>query len=47
LTTTGAAVRIGRGYAGTWIGEMANVMAWNRALSGEEITYLMNATRPV
>jgi hypothetical protein len=47
LTTTGAAVRIGTGYAGTWIGEMANVMAWNRALSGEEITYLMNATRPV
>jgi hypothetical protein len=46
LTTTTAAVRIGRGYAGIWIGEMAHVMAWNRALTQDEITSLMEATRP-
>lgn len=40
LTTTNAAVRIGRGYAGLWIGDMKQVQAWNRALSQQEIQQL-------
>ena len=40
LTNTGAPVRIGRGYAGLWIGDMRQVQAWNRALSQDEIQQL-------
>lgn len=40
LTQTDAAVRIGRGYAGFWQGEMQRVQAWNRALSQQEIQQL-------
>lgn len=40
LTATNAPVRIGRGYAGLWIGDMKQVQAWNRALSQQEIQQL-------
>lgn len=45
LAYTGAGVNIGRGYAGYWIGEMGMVMAWDRDLSQEEVTAVMNNTR--
>jgi hypothetical protein len=44
LTITSSGVRIGTGYAGYWIGEMGMVMAWDRALSQDEVNYVMNST---
>ena len=46
LTGTNANVRIGLGYAGWWIGEMALVQAWNRALTAEEIAQIWSDSAP-
>lgn len=45
LTTTTANIRIGRGYAGYWTGDMAIVLAYTRALTAIEVNQNFNATR--
>ena len=45
LTTTTNDIRIGRGYAGYWIGEMGPVLAYKRCLSDDEVLQIYNAMR--
>ena len=45
LTTTTLDIRIGRGYAGYWIGEMGPVLAYKRCLSDDEVLQVYNAMR--
>lgn len=42
---TTANIRIGRGYAGYWIGNMVFVHAYNRGLTGEEVEKNYNALK--
>ena len=42
-SVTTANIRIGRGYAGYWIGDMGLVMAYNRELSSDEVSAVYNA----
>lgn len=45
LTTTTADIRIGRGYAGYWIGSMGPVMGFKRALNNFEISEIYNSMK--
>lgn len=45
LTATTNNIRIGLGYAGYWEGDMALVLAYNRALTPQEVQQNFNATR--
>jgi hypothetical protein len=45
LTTTAANIRLWNGYAGYWVGDMALVLAYNRALTADEIKKNFEAFR--
>lgn len=45
LTATTLNITIGSGYAGVWKGDMAYVLAYNRALSDAEMMQVFNAIR--
>jgi len=45
ITNTTPRIRIGQGYAGTWIGDMAIVMCYNRRLTDAEIEQNFEAFR--
>lgn len=45
LANTAANITIGRGYAGSWQGNMSIVMAYNHALSADEISQIFDALR--
>jgi len=45
LTDTGANITIGNGYAGYWLGDMAMVLMYRRALSSAEILQNFNTIR--
>lgn len=45
LATTAANIRLWNGYAGYWVGDMALVLAYNRALTADEIKKNFEAFR--
>jgi len=45
LPSTAANIRIGTGYAGYWVGNMAMVMAFNKALTDSEVSKIYDTFR--
>lgn len=45
LTTTGANITLGNGYAGYWQGDMSRVLAYNRALTSAEVLQNYNVMK--